>query len=97
MYADGTIVSIKNFKGVQLTKTQIDDYVAGKTIQVDGCQGNYPTMYIKFDPDRMIPGFYGGVLASNRLTSLTVATNFLLIYMVISEFICNFAFNIKVL
>ena len=74
MYADGTIVSIKNFKGVQLTKTQIDDYVAGKPIQVDGCQGNYPTMYIKFDPDRMIPGFYGGVLASNRLTYLTVAT-----------------------
>lgn len=58
MYADGTIVPIKSYKGVQLTRTQISDYVAGKTIRVDGCQGNYPTVYIKFDPDRMVPGFY---------------------------------------
>ncbi|MDE6696370.1 MAG: relaxase/mobilization nuclease domain-containing protein, partial [Muribaculaceae bacterium] len=58
MYADGTIVPIKSYKGVQLTRTQINDYVAGKTIRIDGCQGNHPTMYIKFDPDRMIPGIY---------------------------------------
>ena len=58
MYADGTIVPIKSYRGVQLTRTQINDYVAGKTIRVDGCQGNYPTMYIKFDPDRMIPSIY---------------------------------------
>ena len=58
MYADGTIVPIKSYKGVQFTQTQINDYVAGKTIRVDGCQGNHPTMYIKFDPDRMIPGVY---------------------------------------
>ena len=58
MYADGTIVPIKNYKGVQLTQAQINDYVAGKTIRVDGCQGNHPTMYIKFAPDRMFPGFY---------------------------------------
>ena len=58
MYADGTIVPIKSYKGVQLTQTQINDYVAGKTIRVDGCQGNHPTMYIKFDPDCMIPGVY---------------------------------------
>ena len=59
MYADGTIVPIKSYKGVQFTQKQINDYVAGKTIRVDGCQGNYPTVYIKFDPDRMIPGIYG--------------------------------------
>ena len=58
MNADGTIVPIKSYKGVQFTRTQINDYVAGKTIRVDGCQGNYPTVYIKSDPDRMIPGFY---------------------------------------
>ena len=58
MYADGTIVPIKRYKGVQFTRTQINDYVAGKTIRVDGCQGNYPTVYIKFDPDHMVPGFY---------------------------------------
>ncbi|MDE6786367.1 MAG: relaxase/mobilization nuclease domain-containing protein, partial [Muribaculaceae bacterium] len=58
MYADGTIVPIKSYKGVQLTQAQINDYVAGKTIQVDGCPGNHTTMYIKFDKDRMIPSIY---------------------------------------
>ena len=33
-------------------------YVAGKAIRLDGCQGEHPTVYIKFDPDRMIPGVY---------------------------------------
>lgn len=58
MYADGTIVPIKSYKGGPLTQMQINDYVAGKTIRVEVCQGNYPTMYIKFNPDCMIPGFY---------------------------------------
>ena len=58
MYADGSIVPIRSYKGVKLTRTQINDYVAGKTIRVDGCQGNHPTMYIKFDKDRMIPSIY---------------------------------------
>ena len=58
MYADGTIVPIKSYKGVQSTPKQINDYVTGKTIRVDGCQGNHPTMYIKFDTKRMIPGVY---------------------------------------
>lgn len=58
MYADGTIVTIKSYNGVKITHTQIYDYVAGKTIRVDGCQGNHPTMYIKFDTERMIPGIY---------------------------------------
>lgn len=58
MYADGTIVPIKSYKGVQFTQKQINDYVAGKTIRVDGCQGNYTTVFIKFDPDRMVPGVY---------------------------------------
>ena len=58
MYADGSIVPIKNYKGIQLTRTQINDYVAGKTIRLDGCQGENPTVYIKFDKDRMIPSIY---------------------------------------
>ncbi|MDE7378646.1 MAG: relaxase/mobilization nuclease domain-containing protein [Paraprevotella sp.] len=55
MYA---IVPIKSYKGVQFIQTQVNDYVAGKTIRVDGCQGNYSTLYIKFDPYRMIPDVY---------------------------------------
>ncbi|MDE6536728.1 MAG: relaxase/mobilization nuclease domain-containing protein, partial [Muribaculaceae bacterium] len=58
LYADGSIVPIKSYKGFQFTQKQINDYVAGKIIRVDGCQGNYPTVYIKFDSDRMVPGFY---------------------------------------
>lgn len=54
MYADGTIVPIRSYKGVKFTQKQINDYVAGKTIRVDGCQDNYPTVYIKFDPGRML-------------------------------------------
>ena len=69
MYADGTIVPIKSYKGVQFTRTQINDYVAGKTIRLDGCQGNHPTMYIKFDPDRMIPSIYSSYPDVQRTTN----------------------------
>ena len=58
MYADGSIVPIRSYKGVQLTRSQMKSYVAGKAIRLDGCQGEHPTVYIKFDPDRMIPGVY---------------------------------------
>ena len=69
MYADGSIVPIKSYKGIQLTRTQINDYVAGKTIRVDGCPGNHPTMYIKFDPDRMIPSIYSSNPDVQRTTN----------------------------
>ena len=58
MYADGSIVPIRSYKGVKLNRTQLNDYVTGKTIRLDGCQGENPTVYIKFDKDRMIPSIY---------------------------------------
>lgn len=58
MYADGSIVPIASYKGVRLTTQQMNDYVAGKAIRVDGCQGDMPTVWIKFNPQRMTPGVY---------------------------------------
>ncbi len=58
MYADGSIVPISAYKGVKFTQSQISDYVYGKTIRIDGCQGNPSTVYIKFDPARMVPAVY---------------------------------------
>lgn len=58
MYTDGSIVPISAYKGVKLTRSQISDYVYGKTIRIDGCQGNPSTVYIKFDPARMVPAVY---------------------------------------
>ena len=58
MYADGSIVPIGSYKGVQLTRSQMNSYVAGKAIRLDGCQGENPTVYIKFDKDRMMPSIY---------------------------------------
>ena len=49
--ADGTIVSISSLYGVKFTTKQIQDYTAGKTIRVDGCQGEYSTVYLKFIPE----------------------------------------------
>lgn len=58
MYADGSIVPIASYKGVRFSTQQINDYVAGKAIRVDGCQGDMPTVWIKFNPQRMTPGVY---------------------------------------
>lgn len=58
MYADGSIVPIASYKGVRFSTQQINDYVAGKAIRVDGCQGAMPTVWIKFNPQRMTPGVY---------------------------------------
>ena len=55
MYADGTIVPITNFRGVKFSGQQINDYVAGKAIRVDGCKGEYPTVYLKFVPEVKVP------------------------------------------
>ena len=49
MYADDTIVPFSVFKSVKLTAEQIQDYTSGKAIQVDGCKGGHPTIYIKFN------------------------------------------------
>lgn len=58
MYADGSIVPIASYKGVRFSTQQINDYVAGTAIRVDGCQGDMPTVWIKFNPQRMTPGVY---------------------------------------
>ena len=58
MYADGTIVPIASYKGVRFSTQQVNDYVAGKDIRVDGCQCAMPTVWIKFNPQRMTPGVY---------------------------------------
>lgn len=55
MYADGSIVPITNFRGVKFSGQQINDYVAGKAIRVDGCKGEYPTVYLKFVPEVKVP------------------------------------------
>ena len=58
MYADGSIVPIASYKGVRFSTQQINDYVAGKAIRVDGCQGAMPAVWIKFNQQRMTPGVY---------------------------------------
>lgn len=58
MYANGSIVPIASYKGVRFSTQQINDYVAGKAIRVDGCQGNLSTVWIKFCPQHMAPGVY---------------------------------------
>ena len=58
MYADGSIVPIASYKGVRFSTQQINDYVAGKAIRVDGCQGDALTVWIKFSPQHMAPGVY---------------------------------------
>lgn len=72
MYADGSIVPISAYKGVKFTKSQISDYVGGKTIHIDGCQGNPSTVYIKFDPARMVPAVYSSNPDASRQSSKTV-------------------------
>lgn len=49
---------IHQYKGVRFSTQQINDYVAGKAIRVDGCQGDMPTVWIKFNQQRMTPGVY---------------------------------------
>lgn len=58
LYADGTIVPISSYKGVKFTPQQIKDYTAGHAIRVDGCKGSTPTVWIKFNQQRMIPEIY---------------------------------------
>ena len=53
MYADGTIVPFYKYAGVKLSSSQVRDYVAGNTIRVDGCQGEHPTVFIRFNPQTL--------------------------------------------
>ena len=69
MYADGSILPISAYKGVKLTSQQIKDYVAGNAVRVDGCAGNPSTVYIKFDPQRMVPVVYSSNPDSARQTA----------------------------
>lgn len=58
MYADGSIVPFFNFRGVKFSEQQINDYVDGKAIRVDGCSGSHSTVFIKFCPERKVPEIY---------------------------------------
>lgn len=53
MYADGTIRPLNRFKDVALTPQQTKDYVAGKSVRLDGCAGYSSTIYIRFDRSSM--------------------------------------------
>ena len=55
---DSGSLPIASYKGVRLSAQQINDYVAGKAIRVDGCPGAMSTVWIKFNPQRMTPGVY---------------------------------------
>lgn len=58
MYADGSIMPITNFRGVKFSTQQINDYVAGNAIRVDGCSGSHSTVFIKFSPERKVPEIF---------------------------------------
>lgn len=58
MYADGSIVPIHRYQGIKLSARQVEDYTAGKAIRLDGCQGMPSTIFIKFNPIRMVPEIY---------------------------------------
>lgn len=69
MYADGSIVPIYRFRGVKLSSQQIEDYTAGKAIRVDGCQGEYSTVYLKFVPEIKTPGMFSSNPDALELTT----------------------------
>jgi len=59
--AEGKIKPIGKWKGVEFTEQQKADYVAGKTVKVDGipdAKGQPSTLYIRFNPDKQRPYTY---------------------------------------
>lgn len=58
MYADSTIVPFYTYQGVKLSASQIRDYTSGKTIRIDGCKGEYPTIFVKFNPQELKPELF---------------------------------------
>lgn len=71
MYADGSIVPFSNFRGVKFSEQQINDYVAGKAIRVDGCSGSHSTVFIKFSPERKVPEIYSSNPDAPKQTSVS--------------------------
>ena len=61
MYADGSIVPFYKYAGVKLTASQVKNYTAGQTIKLDGCSGDYSTLYIKSNPNRLVPSIYSSI------------------------------------
>lgn len=58
---DGSIKPLGKWKGVEFSDQQKADYVAGKTIKVDGvpdAKGVPSTIYIRFNPDKQRPYTY---------------------------------------
>lgn len=71
MYADGSIVPFSNFRGVKFSEQQINDYVAGKAIRVDGCSGSHSTVFIKFSTERKVPEIYSSNPDALKQTSVS--------------------------
>ena len=40
---------------MKLSASQIRDYTSGKTIRIDGCKGEYPTIFVKFNLQELKP------------------------------------------
>ena len=58
LYADGSVVPFYKYAGVKLTPSQVKNYTAGKTIRLDGCSGDYSTVYVKFNFQRLVPEIF---------------------------------------
>lgn len=71
LYADGSIVPITNFRGVKFSGQQVNDYVAGKAIRVDGCKGEYSTVYLKFVPELKVPKIFSSNPDEPKQTTTT--------------------------
>lgn len=69
MYDDGSIVPFFNFRGVKFSEQQINDYVEGKVIRIDGCSGSHSTEFIKFSPERKVSEIYSSNPDAPNLTS----------------------------
>lgn len=79
MYADGSIVPFYKYAGVKLTPSQVKNYTAGQTIKLDGCSGDYSTVYVKFNSQRLVPEIFssnpdmpGQVTSQSYNTSIRV-------------------------
>lgn len=58
---DGSIKPLGKWKGVEFSEQQKADYVAGKTVKVEGvpdAKGVPSTLYIRFNPDKQRPYTY---------------------------------------
>lgn len=58
LYADGSIVPVTKAFGVKLNNEQQNEYVKGNAVRLDGCTGDYPTLWIRFNPHTLKPTWY---------------------------------------